>query len=319
MSPEMATTRGKGSGKDQDAATARLRRLLDSIPAATPVERVEIRTEVRRLADVMAELRALTKVRLNHLTDATAARDRLLAYFTLFVGEVVDGTELQVVGGIQEFARRIRELRVQFGYNISTGYSREDLRPEQYVLESLEADLEAAHKWKTVNTIRRQGGSGRDRVLALLRAFVGRPITGEQLAYVGDIRETARRTRELRRDFGWRIVTKLTGRPDLPAGVYVLESEEQLPEHDRHIPDDVYDQVLERDKYSCRRCGWSLNDRHPAGRRQFLEVHHIIYHHKGGTNDPDNLVTLCNADHDEVHRRKISGPDLLTWIKQGRI
>lgn len=264
----------------------------------------------------MTDLRALAKMRLGRLTTTSAARDRILAYLKLFSGEIIDGAELQIVGGIQEFARRIRELRVQFGYNVSTGYSREDLRPDQYVLESTVPDKEAAKKWGTVNRIKRQGGNARNRALALLKAYVGSPITGEQLAYVSGIRETARRIRELRRELGWRIVTKQTGRPDLPAGVYVLESEQQLPEHDRSIPDLVYDQVLDRDAYKCRRCGWSQSDRNPAGKRQFLEVHHVVYHHLGGGHEPENLVTLCNVDHDEVHRRKIMGQELIAWLKE---
>ena len=302
--------------KDHGPAIARLRTLLSGIPGSPPAKRNEIRAEVRRLAEIMTDLRALAKTRLGSLTKASAARDRILAYLKLFAGEVIDGTELQIVGGIQEFARRIRELRVEFGYNVSTGYSREDLRPEQYVLESDKPDQKAADKWKTANKIKRQGGNARDRALALLRAYVGQPITGEQIAYVSGIRETARRVRELRREYGWRIVTKQTGRPDLPAGVYVLESEDQLPEHDRSIPDGTYDQVLERDGYKCRYCGWSLQARNPAGRRQFLEVHHIVFHHLGGGHEPENLVTLCNVDHDEVHRRKILGKSLLAWLKR---
>lgn len=310
--------RSRNRPKDHGQAIARLRNLLSGITVGPPRKRDEIRREVRRLAEIMTDLRALAKLRLGRLTTASAARDRILAYLKLFAGEVIDGAELQIVGGIQEFARRIRELRVQFGYNISTGYSREDLRPDQYVLESVEPDKEAAAKWSAANRIRRQGGNARDRILALLRAYVGNPITGEQIAYVSGIREAARRIRELRREFGWRIVTKQTGRPNLPTGVYILESEDQLPEHDRSISDAVYDQVLERDGYRCRYCGWSLEARNPAGRRQFLEVHHIVFHHLGGGHEPENLLTLCNVDHDEVHRRKIMGKDLLAWLKKSK-
>jgi hypothetical protein len=276
--------------------------------------REDLRAEVRRLATTLETFRELAKGRLAALTEATAARNRILAYFRLFPGEIIEGRELQVVGGIQEFARRIRELRVQFGYNIATGYSRPDLKPDQYVLESSEADAEAAEKWRVANTIRRQGGSARGRILHLLQELVGRPVTGEQIAYVAKVREDGRRVRELRREFGARVVTKHTGRPDLPTGVYLLESLDRLPAHDRRIPDPIYDSVLERDQYRCRRCGWSLQYRSSPGRRQFLEVHHIEHHQHGGQNNPENLVTLCNVHHDEVHKKNLSGQPFIAWL-----
>lgn len=69
----------------------------------------------------------------------TSARDRILAYLKENVGEKVSGRELAQVGGISEFARRIRELRHECGgWQISTGMNRPDLRPDEYLLESLE-------------------------------------------------------------------------------------------------------------------------------------------------------------------------------------
>ena len=297
----------------------RLRGLLASIPVGTPAKRDEIRREVRRLIELTSDLRRLARLRLSALTPLKSARDRILAYLKLFIGEIIDGKELAVVSGIQEYARRVRELRVQFGYKISTGTTCDDLRPDQYRLDAADPDADAAEKWKLMNEIRRRKGlRGMDRALELLKAYVGKPVTGDAIKYVAKIRSAERRVRQLRTEFGWRIVTRHTGRPELPNDAYVLETMQQLPEHDRHIPDDVYDKVLERDKYKCRRCDWTLKDRNPAGRRQFLEVHHIAYHHKGGTNDPDNLVTLCNVDHDEVHRKGIPEKDLSAWLKQGR-
>jgi len=34
----------------------------------------------------------------------------------------------------------------------------------------------------------------------------------------------------------------------------------------------------------------------------FLEVHHKIPRSRGGTNAPDNLITLCSACHRQAHR-----------------
>lgn len=50
-----------------------------------------------------------------------SARDRLLAYFLEYPRTVLSEKELAVVAGISEWARRIRELRVEFGWKIITG------------------------------------------------------------------------------------------------------------------------------------------------------------------------------------------------------
>jgi hypothetical protein len=299
-----------------DDILQRLRKLLQELPIGIPAKKEDIRREVKSLSEALEGVRELAKLKLSGLTDAKAARDRILAYLKLFVRVPVEGAELQVVGGIQEFARRVRELRVQFGYKISTGYSAKDLRPDQYRLEKATPDGEEAEKWKIVNGIRRLKGGARERILELLKAFVGKQITIDEISHVASIKEAARRVRELRSESGWKIVTKQTGRPDLPAGAYVLETLDQLPEHDRKIPPKIYDAVLERDHYKCRRCGWSVKDRNSMSKRQFLEVHHIVHHVKGGTNNPENLVTLCNVDHDDIHKARIDGHDFLKWLER---
>ena len=50
--------------------------------------------------------------------------------------------------------------------------------------------------------------------------------------------------------------------------------------------------VLHRDNYTCQCCG-KKNCR--------LEVHHIIFRSNGGTDDEENLITLCKECHDGVH------------------
>lgn len=52
--------------------------------------------------------------------------------------------------------------------------------------------------------------------------------------------------------------------------------------------------VLTRDNYTCQHCkGKSKNKK--------LEVHHIVYRSNGGSDDQDNLITLCKSCHDKVH------------------
>ena len=64
------------------------------------------------------------------------ARDKLRKYFLEHLGEVLGSDTLREIAGISEWARRIRELRNEEGYQILTHNDRSDLRPGQYVLEN---------------------------------------------------------------------------------------------------------------------------------------------------------------------------------------
>jgi hypothetical protein len=64
------------------------------------------------------------------------ARFKLRNYFLSHVGEVLDSATLQKVAGVSEWARRIRELRNEEGYQIFTHNDRSDLKPGQYLLEN---------------------------------------------------------------------------------------------------------------------------------------------------------------------------------------
>ena len=63
------------------------------------------------------------------------SRDKLRTYFMSHIGQVLDSDTLRDVAGISEWARRIRELRNEEGYQILTHNDRSDLKPGQYVLE----------------------------------------------------------------------------------------------------------------------------------------------------------------------------------------
>jgi len=221
-----------------------------------------------------------------------------------------------IVSGISEWARRIRELRVQFGWSIINGITAMELReaedspaelstavmgPDDYMLLFAEQDMEAAYRWNVANEIRKSGGGMKERLLAYFRRNVSKPVTGEELRYIADGSEWARRIRELRTEDGWPIATKTSGRPDLPVGVYLLERDSPAKSHDRHIPDSVRGEVLRRDGYTCVSCKWRRELWNPADPR-FLELHHKIKHAAGGDNTFQNLITLCNICHDEVHR-----------------
>ncbi len=232
---------------------------------------------------------------------------------------IINEKELAVVAGISEWARRVRELRVEFGWKIITGMTvsqmvRVDemnsneidlsqLAANDYVLIDTIQDRDAAHRWNVANEIRKGPGGSKQKILAYMRANVGKQVTGEELSYVAQSSEWARRTRELRTEEGWPVVTRQSGNPNLPIGVYVLEEDRQAPAHDRNIGDATRRRVLQRDKYTCLMCGWSYDDWNPSDPR-FLELHHDIHHVAGGSNEADNLQTLCNVCHDEVHSMK---------------
>jgi len=276
----------------------------------------ELRPKVLALVPIFQGLRDLGKA-LIPAQYASAARDRILYYFRQYPGTIINGDELLVVSGIQEYARRLRELRVQFGWSILSGVTIKEMceveelpdqlmsmRPNEYVLLSAEEDRDATHRWNVANTIRKERGSVRDKILKYLRANVGRGVTNEELRYVaGDKTEWARRVRELRTEHGWPIATKTTGRPDLGVGVYMLQSDRQSPKHDRSIPDDVRREVLRRYGYKCESCGWSHDEWNPSDPRH-LELHHITHHVNGGTNVKENLKALCTVCHDKEHREE---------------
>ena len=250
-------------------------------------------------------------------TDITSARNRIIYYLRKYPGVVISGNELLVVSGIQDYPRRIRELRVQFGWSIASGVTMKEMqeaedseipddyrnmKPDEYILLITEQDRDAAHRWNAANTIRRQKKSVQSKVLEFLRANVGRGVTGEELRYVANNKtEWARRTRELRTEQGWPVATKSTGRPDLPVGVYVLQADRQSHEHDLHIPDEVRRAVLRRDRYTCQVCGWTHDLWNPSDPRH-LELHHLEHHAKGGDNSEENLQAMCNSCHDVRHR-----------------
>jgi hypothetical protein len=63
------------------------------------------------------------------------ARVKLRAHFLANVGRVMEPNELRKISGnTSEWARRVRELRTEEGYQILTHNDRSDLKPGQYVL-----------------------------------------------------------------------------------------------------------------------------------------------------------------------------------------
>lgn len=67
--------------------------------------------------------------------EKNGARAKLRDHFLANIGRVMDSTELREISGdISEWARRIRELRTEEGYQILTHNDRSDLKPGEYLL-----------------------------------------------------------------------------------------------------------------------------------------------------------------------------------------
>ena len=136
--------------------------------------------------------------------EAPSARDRIIAYLQQYPQTVIDGDELMVVSGISEWARRVRELRIQFGWWIYSGVTFRQMaqnpddifafeaigidplriKPDQYVLMRTEQDKEAALRWNILNEIRRKKIATKDKLIEYFRKNVGAQVTGEELSYL---------------------------------------------------------------------------------------------------------------------------------------
>lgn len=68
---------------------------------------------------------------------AAGSRARILQFFLANLGRVVDKDEIRrSSGNASEWARRLRELRDEHGYQILSHKDRRELKPGQYILET---------------------------------------------------------------------------------------------------------------------------------------------------------------------------------------
>jgi hypothetical protein len=71
------------------------------------------------------------------MSQGNGARAKLRAHFLANIGVKLTSAELRVVSGnISEWARRVRELRTEEGYQILTHNDLSDLKPGEYILNS---------------------------------------------------------------------------------------------------------------------------------------------------------------------------------------
>lgn len=209
--------------------------------------------------------------------------------------------ELAAVAEIDEWARRVRELRVEDGYDV------EYLGDDYYVLRSADPDAEKAEEWRVANEIRKRKISVTAKLKAFFEANVGRVVRRDQLDYVANKKkEATRRTRELRDEKGWPILSHIDD-PGLRPGEYMLLSADPKDFADpnqRQYPVEVRTAVFKRDGYRCQQCRRTREDALAAGDTRFI----LEADHKVGVAEPaemsdeekadiDNFTTLCHTCH----------------------
>ena len=273
------------------AALRRLGGLLDSVEPET----LDIETWLEALAAVGVAQRTLQapgKV-IGEALGIRSAKARIREYLLRRLGWVVTNYELAGVAGTLEWARRVRELSLEEGWDITAGPDG-GLKPGEYRLEVSGVDFEKAERWRARNEVRRLIGSGGSRCLAYLQEIFPEAASKEDLAYVSRINEWPRRMRELA-ESGWSVVSSADD-PTRPAGSYRLESLAQGAPRERRAIAQRH-AVLERDHWTCQQCG-AFPSMISSTR---LQIHHKRHVEDGGGNDANNLVTLCEACHAGVH------------------
>jgi 5-methylcytosine-specific restriction endonuclease McrA len=280
-----------------DGQRRRLLQAADQLASGGGPSEEDRRTWLELLADLGRETTDLREL-LNGVAPLLGlpggARERILEYLRLHVGQVVTRHQLAGVAGIDDWARRVRELHIEDGWHIESNETRDDLSPGEYILAAPEPDLMRRDQWRRDHEIRNSGGSGKDRLLACFRAHVGAVITKEELRYVAKtLQEHPRRVRELA-EAGWQIDSHYDD-PALRPGEYRMSSLERLDAKARqHIKQ--RHEILQRAEWRCQQDGAD-----PQIDRVRLQVHHIVPVHLGGTNDDENLRVLCDACHAGVH------------------
>ncbi|MFJ9434704.1 HNH endonuclease [Streptomyces sp. NPDC101490] len=244
------------------------------------------------IGNEMANIRAAVVIA-NSDHGLKSGKAAILAYLRLHVGKPVHAHRLEGVSGIGEWARRVRELRVEEGWPIDSTVSDPRLPDDHYRLNSDEPDSKLAEAWKLAKEVRGTDGSGKSRLLQYLKAVSPAVVDKERLAYVSKIQEWPRRMRELEEE-GWKVVSNIDD-SSLAPGSYYLEDLTQRPPRVRQAIKQRH-AILERDGKRCRDCGDA-----PDKNGVVLQVHHILPVHLGGKNDDENLVTLCHNCHAGRH------------------
>jgi 5-methylcytosine-specific restriction endonuclease McrA len=164
--------------------------------------------------------------------------------------------------------------------------------------------------------------SVKQRLRDYLLANKGVVVTSTQLAQVASpASEWARRLRELRDEEGWPISSHHDS-SDLRPGEYLLTSEPPLDRpkaFQRTLSQRTRAEVLDRDGSTCRMCGLCPDDIDPqTGRPCRMHIGHIVDKSLGGTDELDNLRTLCSSCNQGAKNLTMERPSTLWLITQVR-
>jgi hypothetical protein len=274
------------------AALSRLDHLLDRIdPNSLDAE--AFLDLMAAVGEVHHEFEAAAR-QMGKALGLNSARDRIRAYLLANIGEVVSTYQLNGVSGIQESPRRIRELRVEEGMQITAGPTA-GLKGGEYRLEATESDKAAARRWRQRINVRRSTGSAKDRSLLWLRAIYPDVASQEDLVYVARTQDWPGRMRELEED-GWDVISSVDD-SSMPIGSYRLGSPDSGPPRSRETIEQRM-AILRRDGFACQGCGAS----HSSVSGTVLQVHHNHRVRSGRPNSADHdLVTLCANCHVGEH------------------
>jgi hypothetical protein len=139
----------------------------------------------------------------------------------------------------------------------------------------------------------------KDRIREYLLANICKIVEARDIHEAsGHASEWARRTRELRDEEGWPILTH-NDRADLKPGQYLLEApppEKKGIQFARGISAKLRAEVLDRNGFTCQMCGLTPGDIDPDTKRKVrLHIGHIKDKSLGGQDELSNLRALCST------------------------
>jgi len=134
-----------------------------------------------------------------------------------------------------------------------------------------------------------------DRIRKYFLDNIGKILTTEEIGNVAGISDYPRRIRELRDEEGYQILSH-HDRADLKPHQYILETIKTKPVVSRGISPQLRNEILERNGYTCQRCGSGAGEVDPCNpsRKIRLHIDHIKPISQGGTDTKDNLRALCS-------------------------
>ncbi len=245
---------------------------LTALESLTPaVQRQERYDEV---LDAVAALRlAVARAYEGHPAPrrGRGGRSAILDHLRNHLDEWVSGDELAAVSGIGEWARRVRELRVELGYEI------EEERGH-YRLTAAEPNDTRRARWQTVTDVRETHGSPKDRARRLLERLVGQAVGLDELARAARAKDPERLARELREVE--QLPVEMPGdAPDLGNAAVRLPTTREafgLPPTQRLYGDGLRARVFRRDGHRCSHCRRDHASSHSTPESPFyLLVRHV--------------------------------------------